>query len=105
MRKLIASLLLLAVFAPAAFAHGGKSHRLMGTVAHVHGDQLMVNTTEGKEATVKLTAETTYERDGKAVDRSALVAGARVSIQLDESDEEAVKVKIGSGGSGEHHGH
>ena len=98
MRKTLALFLLVAgAFAgSAAFAHGGKTHRLMGTVKSLHENHLTVTTTTGKEATVNLTAETKYERDGKPADRSALAEGVRVSVHLDESDENAVEVKIGA---------
>jgi len=98
MRKTIALLLLLAAaFAgTAAFAHGGKTHRLMGTVKALHENHLTVTTTDGKEATVNLTADTKYERDGKPADRTALAEGVRVSVHLDEEDKNAVEVKIGA---------
>ena len=98
MHKLVATLLLFVAVAAAALAHGGKTHRLMGTVKALHENHLTVTTTDGKEATANLTAETKYEKAGQPADRSALVEGARVSIQLDEDDKTALKVKIGSGG-------
>ncbi len=98
MRKLAATLLLFVAFAATALAHGGKTHRLMGTVKALHENHLTITTTEGKEASAHLTAETKYEKAGKPADRSALVEGARVSIQLDEDDKTALKIKIGSGG-------
>ena len=100
MRKLIATLLLFVAVAATALAHGGKTHRLMGTVKAVQEDHLTVTTTAGKEASARLNADTKYEKAGKPVDRSALVAGARVSIQLDEDDKTALKVKIGGSGDG-----
>lgn len=105
MRKTTAALLLLlaAAFAgTAAFAHGGKSHRLMGTVKTLHENHLTVTATDGKEATVSLAADTKYERDGKAVDRSALTEGTRVSIHLDEDDKTALEVRIGAPAEHQH---
>ena len=106
MRKTTLALLLLLIAATfagtAAFAHGGKTHRLMGTVKTLHEDHLTVTTTDGKETTVTLAAETKYERDGKAVDRSALTAGTRVSIHLDEDDKTALEVKIGAPAEHQH---
>ena len=105
MRKTTLALLLLlaAAFAStAAFAHGGKTHRLMGTVKALHEDHLTVTTTDGKEATVSLAADTKYERDGKAVDRSALTAGTRVSVHLDEDDKTVLEVKIGAPAEHQH---
>ncbi len=98
MRKLVATLLLFVAVAGAALAHGGKTHRLMGIVKALHENHLTITTTDGKEAAAHLTAETKYEKAGQPADRSALVEGARVSIQLDEDDKTALKIKIGSGG-------
>jgi hypothetical protein len=102
MRKLFALFALAALTTTGAFAHGGKSHSLMGTVKHVHENQLTITTTANAEATVTLTSDTKLEQDGKPADRSALVEGARVSIQLEEDDKTAVKVKIGAGGQHQH---
>ena len=97
MRRMFAFFALAALFTTGAFAHGGKSHNVMGTVEQVRENQLTITTTAAKEATVTLTSDTKYEKDGKAADRAALVRGARVSIQLDEDDKTALKVKIGGG--------
>jgi hypothetical protein len=103
MRKILTMLALFVAVAGAALAHGSNSHRVMGTVASIHDEHLTVTTTDGKEASIQLTADTKYEKDGKAADRSGLVEGARVSIQLAEDDKTALKIKIGSGG--QQHGH
>ena len=97
MRKILSLFAVAVLLATGAFAHGGKSHKLMGTVEHVDGDHVTITTTAKKEATVRLTADTKYEKGGKAADRTALVHGARVSIQLEEDDKTAVKIKIGGG--------
>ena len=96
MRKILILLLIAAFAAGAAFAHGGKSHQLLGTVKELHENHLMVKATDGHEAMVTLTPKTKYEKDKKPAKRSDLVAGARVSIQLTEDNKNAVKVKIGN---------
>ena len=96
MRKIL-TFLLIALFATsAAFAHEGKSHKLLGTVKALHENHLVVTTPDGREKTVQLTQTTRYEKDKKAVTRAALVAGARVSVNLSEDDKTAVKVTIGT---------
>jgi translation initiation factor IF-1 len=95
MRKILTLLLIAAFAAGAAFAHGGKSHQLLGTVKELHENHLMVKATDGHEAMVTLTPKTQYEKDKKPAKRSDLVPGARVSIQLTEDNKNAVKVKIG----------
>lgn len=107
MRKILAFLLVAAFATGAAFAHGGKSHQLLGTIKELHENHLVVTATDGHVATVKLTKTTQYEKDKKAATRSALAAGVRVSIQLTEDDTTAVKIKIGKQDSNhsEHGGH
>ena len=96
MRKVFVFLLIATFAAGAAFAHGGKSHKLLGTVKSLQEDHLTVTATDGHEAHVMLTAATQYEKDGKAARRADLAKGVRVSIQLTEDDKTAVKVKIGA---------
>jgi len=95
MRKILIFLLVTAFAAGSAFAHGGKSHQLLGTVKELHENHLMVTATDGHETMVMLTPKTQYEKDKKPAKRSDLLTGARVSIQLSEDNKNAVKVKIG----------
>jgi hypothetical protein len=97
MRTKAHTVLLLAVVAllaaaAGAFAHGGKSHRLLGTVKAIH---VTVTTADGKEQVVKLAPATKYEKAGKPARLADLGVGTRVSIHLTEDDTTAVKVKIG----------
>jgi hypothetical protein len=92
----LALLLPLLFLAAEVRAHGGKSHRLMGTVVSLAEERLAIATTDGEEAAVRLTPATRFERDGKAVERSAVTAGTRVSITLTEDDTTAVVVKVGA---------
>ncbi len=95
MRKIFAFLLIASFAAGAAFAHGGKSHQLLGTVKELHENHLVVTSTDGHEVTVALTETTQYEKDKKPAARSDLEPGVRVSIKLTEDDKSAVKIKIG----------
>ena len=107
MRKILVFLLVAAFAAGAAFAHGGKTHQLLGTVKELHENHLVVTATDGHEATVTLTPNTQFEKDKKPAKRSDLAKGTRVSIQLTEDDKSAVKVKIGKqdDAHSEHGGH
>jgi hypothetical protein len=96
MRKVFALLLITAFAAGAAFAHGGKSHLLLGTVKLLHENHLVVTATDGHEVTVTLTPATQFEKAKKPAKRSDLKPGTRVSIKLTEDDKRAVKVKIGT---------
>lgn len=99
MRKVFILLLIAtfaATFAGTAFAHGGKSHKLLGTVKELHENRLVVTATDGHVATVTLAETTTYEKEMKPATRADLAPGVRVSIQLTEDDKTAVKVRIGA---------
>ena len=99
MRRIFVLLLIAtfaATFGDTAFAHGGKSHQLLGTVKELHENHLVVTATDGHQATVALAKTTKYEKDMKPATRAALVVGARVSIQLTEDNKTAVKIKIGA---------
>ena len=99
-RKLYALLALLTLFASGvAVAHGGKSHRLMGTVQALQDDRLVVRTADGRETTVALVEATRYEKAGKPARRADLEVGARVSVHLTEDDRTATVVKIGAASS------
>jgi len=77
-----------------ARAHGGKDHRLMGTVKTVQPDSLVVTATDGHEVTVKINQQTQCEQGGKSAEKSKLVVGVRVSIHLTEDDTTALLIKI-----------
>ena len=96
MRKIFLFLLIATFCAGAALAHGGKSHRLLGTVKSLQENHLTVTAQDGHEAHVMLTAATTYEQEGKPATRAALKPGVRVAIQLTEDDRSAVKIRIGA---------
>ena len=96
MRRIFVLLLIATFAAGAAFAHGGKSHQLLGTVKELHENHLVVTATDGHVTAVTLTKATLYEKDKKPATRAALAVGSRVSIQLTEDNKTAVKVKIGA---------
>ena len=96
MRKvvLILILILAAFTSGAAFAHGGKSHRLLGTVKSLQENLLTVTDQGGQEARVTLTDATQYEKEGKPAQRADLAPGVRVFVQIGDDDKSAVKVRI-----------
>ncbi len=98
MRRALAFLLIATFATGVAFAHGGKSHKLLGTVKELHENHMVLTSTDGHEVTVTLTASTQYEKDKKPARRSDLAPGLRVSIQLAEDDKTAVMVKVGTAG-------
>ena len=83
MQKLITALVLAATIfvAPALVsAHEGHMHKILGTVASVQGNHLVVKTTDGKVVTVTLDAKTTFARGKVKLDATALKVGERVSV-------------------------
>ena len=97
MRKVLGTLVIVLaafLFTGPTFAHGGKSHRLMGTVKEIKADVVLVTATDGHESEVTLNDKTKFELNGKPATKAALTAGIRVSIQLSEDDKTAVIVKI-----------
>ena len=49
-------------FTTTLLAHGGHTHKVMGTVSSVQGNHLMVKTADGKTAMVMLDAKTKITR-------------------------------------------
>jgi hypothetical protein len=93
----LAALLAFAGPAPLA-AHGGHTHKVLGTVASVQGNHVEVKTNDGKSVTVMLDAKTKITRGKEKLDASAIKVGGRVSIDaMQEKDmmmAQAVKLGI-----------
>jgi hypothetical protein len=82
---IVGAALVLALFAPVVvLAHEGHTHKVMGTVSSLDGDHLMIKTTDGKSTNVMLDAKTTIARGAAKLDRTALKAGERVSVDAEE---------------------
>src|SRR5438445_8935159 len=79
-----------------AFAHGDKSHNVMGTVTTVGADQIMVKATDGHEVTIHVTPDTKFSKAGKAASLKNITVGSRVVIHTTEDGKNAVTVKIGT---------
>jgi hypothetical protein len=70
----------LVLSASALAAHEGHDHRIMGTVSAIHGTQLQLKTTEGKEATIALNGSTKVMRGTDVVGTTDIKAGERVVV-------------------------
>jgi hypothetical protein len=85
---------------PAAFAHEGHIHTLMGTVATIHADthMLEVMTVAGKRETVAVAETTKYVRGNLATTYADLKPGIRVVVSYKEEGgtKTAIEVKIGA---------
>ena len=87
MKKLVAfALFLVASAAPAAFAHEGHAHKVMGTVVSISAEQIEVTNLEGKKETFGLTKETVFKRDKGAATAKEVAVGTRVVLSVVEKD-------------------
>ena len=77
-----------------AFAH---EHKVMGTVTMAATDHLMIKTTVGKEATVKIVAETKVTRGKETVKPESIKEGTRVVITTasDTAPYTAMSIQVG----------
>jgi hypothetical protein len=93
-----AAVALALVFPGIARAHGGHTHKVMGTVSSVQGNHVEVKTTDGKTVMVMLNAKTAITRGKTKLDATAVKAGERVSIDaMQEKDMMmAQAVKLGT---------
>ena len=79
-RRVVSLLVLVALMASVAFAHGDKKH-VMGTLEKINADSVVVKQADGKSVEVKLVSGTMYvSRDGKSAKLSDLAVGDRVVI-------------------------
>ena len=96
MRRFLSIALVLLFISTFAFAHGGKSHNVMGTVTSVGADEVVVKATDGHITTIHVTPGTKFSKGGKAASLKNITAGARVVIHTTEDGKNAVTVKIGT---------
>lgn len=85
--------LTLAAAAPLA-AHPGHEHKMMGTVTMAAPDHLMMKTTDGKDATVKITADTKIVKGKEPAKVDDLKAGTRVVVTALAEDKAMIAQKI-----------
>ncbi len=98
------SVFVVLVFYTLAFAHGGGMH-VMGTVADLDAQHVVVKTKDGKTRSVLVTEKTTY-RKGKAAATSAeLQVGDRVVVHTTGKGEPLTAGEIHFSSAGEAQGH
>jgi len=81
-------------FAAPAFAH---EHKVLGTVKAAAADHLTIQTTRGKEATIKIGDKTKVTRDNASIKPESLTPGTRVVVTTasDESPYVAMMIQAG----------
>ena len=77
-----------------AFAH---EHKVLGTVKAAAADHLQIQTTGGKDATIKIDGKTKVTRDNASIKPEALAPGTRVVVTTasDESPYVAMAIQAG----------
>ena len=82
-RKSIAAVLLMALLAAAALAHGGLEH-VLGTVAKITSTVITVKTTAGKTVEVGINAKTVITKAEKPLPVGEIHVGDRVAIHAEK---------------------
>ena len=81
----------------AAFAHGGHTHKVLGTVSSVNGEHVDVKGTDGKTVTIMLNTKTAITRGKTKLDATALKVGERVAVDYTQDSKKmnmATAVKL-----------
>src|ERR671912_228669 len=88
MKTLLLVVLAAALVAPSvSLAHPGHDHKLMGTIASIDKNKVVVKTTEGKDMTFEITPLTTFKRGKQKGMVSELKAGMRVVVNIGDGVE------------------
>ena len=78
---IVGGIIAIALALPAAVtAHQGHVHKVLGTVAGIHGSRVDVKGTDGKVVTIVLNDKTAITRGKAKADLAALKVGERVSV-------------------------
>jgi hypothetical protein len=97
--RFVSILVLIALTAAVAFAHGDKKH-VVGTLEKINADSVVVKTADGKSVEVKLAATTAFVSRADKTDKPAkisdLAVGDRVVIHATPKGEilEADEIKF-----------
>jgi len=96
-RLLAVSVLSMVLAAGTVVAHEGHEHKILGTVKMAAADHVMLETRDGKETTVKVTADTKVTKDQQPMKIEDLKAGTRVVVTAvgDKEPYTAKSIEIG----------
>ncbi len=94
---LLSFLLILAV-PVAVLAHEDHKHHLMGTVAVIDAAHMTLTTTEGKTASVAITADIKVFREKTAAKLADIKVGDRVMVETDGATDKpkAISIMLGA---------
>jgi hypothetical protein len=82
------------VLGPAAFAHEGHDHKVMGTVSALNQDQLEVKGTDGKQTTVTLNDKTKILRGNEKATKAEIQEGERIVVVYFSKDKTNIAREI-----------
>lgn len=83
MKHLLAAVVAVTLALPfAASAHPGHDHKLMGTIASIDGNTVVVKTTEGKDMSFEVIAKTVFKKGKAKGAQSDLKVGLRVVVNI-----------------------
>ncbi len=98
------SVFVVLVFHTLAFAHGGGTH-VMGTVAALDAQHVVVKTKDGKTMSVLLNDKTTYRKGAAAATSADLKVGDRVVVHTTGKGDPLTAGEIHFSSAGEAQGH
>ena len=78
---------------PAAFAHEGHDHKVMGTLTQAAADHVRVKTKDGKEVTIQVTTATRVVRGQQPVKLAEVEPGTRVVVTA-ISEKQQMRAKL-----------
>jgi hypothetical protein len=95
---LSAAVVPLVVALPAAFAHDGHIHTVMGTVTAVDQKHVEIKTPGGEVLSIALNEKTTFVRAKKKIDPAELKIGKRVVIGIGNGEDPLIagEIQIGA---------
>ena len=91
---LLAVLFVTALFVAGPLAHGNNDH-VRGVVTEVSAESVTVQLQDQTTSTLKVTAQTTVEKSGKAVQLTDLKVGERVVVDVPKGTKEARLIRFG----------
>ena len=98
------TVLMVVFFHTLAFAHGGGPH-VMGTVAALDAQHVVVKTKDGKTMSVLLNDKTTYSKGAAAATSADLKVGDRVVVHTTGKGDPLTAGEIHFSSAGEAQGH
>ena len=86
--------LLVAAWSPAAWAHEGHDHKVMGVVSAIHENHLEVKDVKGKVTTHTIAATTKISRGKTKLSTGDIKVGDRVVVTTRETKDKAGKAVV-----------